>query len=306
MQKSSKPVKRVIDKIVEERIRLFEADPEYIELCNLLPDVLIGKESGTDYYMITNDREYFNKIKGDKLILLSQVDWDRYEKFQDLCQILSQRYGLHWVTVEDLACRVKQLSVLPRLVRSLLAYNDPTVILPKDFDIRKRYEARGIISPPLAANEILKRVQDLDDKTKEEIKACIISLFKNEHGYRIVELHETDSNRIENKLNLDVCLRVPEGYNAREVAEAYRKVDKIRRDILASLGIPVPRRRRQSKNLMEAESLELLLPEKKVGVQGIVEDRWPDYDANQDKKRRRSIISKRYKGRKLLEKRLAE
>ena len=304
MRGTRKRAVSVTDKLVQERIKLLEADPEYIDLCYLVPKVLSGKESGKDFRTVTTDREHFDKMKGKGVILLSKHEWGRYEEFELLCEKLAKKYKLHWVAVEDLAMGVEQPTVSPRLSPTMTAYTEPVVFLPKPFDLSKRYMADCRVVPPLAALEIMKRVQQLDDKTKEEIKAYLFSLFKDIHGCRIVELHEQGPLRGKQpvQVELDVCLRVPVGYAASEVAELYRKVDKRRKDILASLGNPAPQRRRQSKTLMEAESLELLLPKKDVGILAIVDERFGA--AGEDKRRKRSIINKRYKGKELLKKRL--
>jgi hypothetical protein len=305
MRKSTKKITKVVDKLIEERILLLKADPEYIDLCDLLPDSLFGKESGIDYEMVIRYPEYFNKPTNENIIFLDNSNWEKYKKFQDLCQKLADKYGIDWVTVENVASGVEHPTTHHRLAQVIHAYNDPVVMLPKDFDTRKHYRTYETVSPPQAAVAIMRRVQDLDDNTKSEIKANLFTLFENQHGCRIVDLSET-KQEVKTNLVLDVCLRVPIGYNSRDVAEAYRKVDKIRRDILASLGTPVPQRRRQSKILMDAESLELLANNKRVGVQAIVDERWPDYDQNQDSYRRKKVINQRYKGRKLVRRRLAE
>lgn len=294
----------VVDKIVQEKMKLLEADPEFIELCELVPKVLAGKEFGKDFLMVTTNGEYLEKRKDKNVIVLSKRDWEKYERFERLCQRLAERYKLHWVTVEDLALGVEQPTVPCRLSRTITANLDPIVFLPKEFDRCKNYIARSTFAPPLEAIEVMKRVQQLDGKTKEEIKAYLFSLSKHIHGCRIVELYEQGSASEERKsrVELDVCLRVPLGYTASDVAQVYRKVDKRRRDILTSLGNPVRKRRRQSKILMKAESLELLVPGKDVGILGIV-DEWFG-DTAEEERRRRSIINKRYRGRKLLKDRL--
>ena len=302
MRGTRKRAVSVTDKLVQERIKLLEADPEYIDLYNLVPEVLRGKESGKDFHGVTNDTELFERNKGKGVILLSKHDWGRYEEFQLLCEKLAKKYKLHWATVEDLAMGVEQPTVSPQLSPTMTAYTEPVVFLPKPFDSSKRYMADCRVVPPLAALEIMKRVQQLDDKTKEEIKAYLFSLFEDVYGCRIVELHEqgTLQEKQRVQVELDVCLKVPIGYAASEVAELYRKVDKRRKNILASLGNPAPQRRRQSKTLMEAESLELLLPKKDVHILDITDELGvPD-----EEKYKRVIINKRYKGHKLLKKHL--
>ena len=60
-------------------------------------------------------------------------------------------------------------------------------ILPKLFDSNKTCVAHSTVVPSLAVLEIMQRVQQLDDKTKEEIKAYLFSLFKDTIGCRTVE-----------------------------------------------------------------------------------------------------------------------
>ena len=103
MRKAAKETVRVTDKIVQERIKLLEADPEFSDLWELLPKALTGKESGVDFHVITTDREFVERTKEKKVIVLSARDWDRYERFQRLCDKLAQKWGLLWATVEYLA-----------------------------------------------------------------------------------------------------------------------------------------------------------------------------------------------------------
>jgi hypothetical protein len=305
MRKAAKETVRVTDKIVQERIKLLEADPEFSDLWELLPKALIGKESGADFHGITTDREFVERTKDKKVIVLSKSDWDKYKRFQQLCSELGQRYGLYWATVEDLATEVRQPTVSPRQSRIITAGLDPIVFLPKGFDANIKYVAHPTVVPPLEAIEIMRRVQGLDEQAKEEIKAFLSSLFKDKYGCHIVELSEPAEplEKQDDKVEFDVCLRVPVGYTAREVAEVYRKVDNKRREVSASLGVNVPKRRRQSKTLMEAKSLRLL--EHHVSIYDIVDDKYPNFEreSSQDQPRRRAIINQRHKGIKLLKKR---
>ena len=290
----------VIDKFVQERIGILRADPEFAKLKQLVPTQLKRKELGKDIHGITTDREYFEKRGDDKVILLSKHDWDRYEKFEHLCQQLAQKYRLHWATVEDLAMGIRRPTVTPRLSRIINAYLDPVVFVPKDFNSNLKYVAHSTVAPPLEAMEIMRRVEGLDEKTKEEIKAYLFSLFKHVHGCQIVELSEATEapKEQDEKVGFDVCLRVPLGYAARDVAEVYRKIDNKRRAILASLGMSVRKRRRQSRTLMNAKSLRLL--ESRANIYDIIDDRYPDADSSQEQSRRKAIINQRHKGQKLL------
>jgi hypothetical protein len=73
--------------------------------------------------------------------------------------------------------------------------------------------------------------------------------------------------------------------------------------MFAVFHINVPKRRRQSKTLMEAKSLRLL--EHHVSIYDIVDDKYPNFEreSSQDQPRRRAIINQRHKGIKLLKKR---
>jgi len=299
----AKVTSKVRDKIVQEKIQILKADAEFAKLMGLVPSQLRGKELGKDIRCITTDREYVEITKDRKVIVLFKSDWDKYQRFQQRCHKLAEKFGLHWATVEDLVMGVRQPIVSPRQSPTITAYLDPIVFLPKDFDPNVKYVAHSTVAPPLEAMEIMRRVHGLDEQTKQEIKAYLFSLFKDKLGCCIVELSEPAEplEKQDDKVESDVCLRVPVGYTASEVAEVYRKVDNKRREVLASLGVDVPKRRRQSKTLMEAETLELL--EKNVGIYGIVENVYPDSDLSQDQPRGRAIINKRFKGRKLIKKR---
>lgn len=293
-------MRRVIDKIAQERIRILRADPEFVKLKKLVPTQLRKKELGKDIHGITTDSEYVEKRGDDEVILLSKRDWDRYEEFERLCQKLAQIYRLHWATVEDLGLGVKQPTVSPRPSQIIDAYLDPVVFVPKDFDSNLKYVAHSTTASPLAVMEIMRRVEGLDEKTKEEIKAYLSSLFKHIPGCQIVELSEAADalKEQDEKVEFDVCLRVPLGYTAREVAEVYRKVDNKRRGISASLGMSVHKRRRQSRILMNAKSLRLC--ERGVSIYDIIDDKYPDADSSQEQSRRRAIINQRLKGQRLL------
>lgn len=308
MRKAAKEANRVADKVAQERMSLLKADPEFKDLCKLVPKVLRGKESGKDFETVTTDQEYVQRRNDGKVILLSKRDWDKYERFGRLCEKLAQKYKLHWVTVEDLAMGVKRPTVRPWLDRTITGGLDPVVFLPKDFTPGAKYVARSVVAPPLAAIEIMKRVKELDDKTKEEIKAYLLSLFKDIHGCRIVELSKAveppEKEKEGSKIELDVWLRVPTGYVATEVAEVYRRIDGHRRHVLANLGIPVPDRRRQSKLLMEAKPLRLL--QEKANIGDIVDDMFPNGDLTQDRVLRKAALNRRSKGLMLKRKHLQQ
>ena len=303
MRKAVKKNVGVTDKVVQEKIKLLEADPEFIDLWKLLPKVLIGKESGVDFHVITTDREFVERTTDRKVIVLFKSDWDKYQRFQQRCHKLAEKFGLHWATVEDLVMGVRQPIVSPRQSPTIKAALDPVVFLPKDFDPNIRYVAHSTVVPPLEAIEIMRRVQGLDEQTKGEVKAYLSSLFKDRYGCHVVELSEL-ANPLEtqdDKVEFDVCLRVPIGYTAREVAEVYRKMDKKRREVLASLGTAVYKRRRQSKTLMKAKSLRLF--KNSVSIYRIIEEKYPHADLSQGPTLRRSLINERHRGQKLIEKR---
>jgi hypothetical protein len=227
---------------------------------------------------------------------------EKYLEFGRRCEKLAEKYGLHWVAVEDSAIGVQHPMVSPRLSQIITANLDPIVFLPKPFDANKRYIAESTIVPPLAAIEIIRRVEHLDQKTKDEIKAYIFSLFKDQIGYRIVDLREASQDQKCEDIEINISLKVPFGYTAREVGEVYRKVDKRRREILAALGKTVTKRRRQSKILMDAKSLKLT--ENNVKIYDIVDAKYGEQDLNQDQRRRKAITNQRNKGKQLIRKHL--
>jgi hypothetical protein len=326
MRGTGKRAVSVTDKLVQERIKLLEADPEYIDLCNLVPKVLGGKESGKDFHGVTSDFGLYESKKDNGTILLSKSDWDKYEKFGRLCEKLAQKYKLHWVAIEDLAMGVKHPQVAPRLSETITAHMDPIIYPPKPFDPNKHYIAKSNIAPPSEAieimrviqhleesinrellfpdetNEKMRRIQNLEQRARDEIRAYLYSLFKDKFGCRVVELLEAPQGQKGDDIEISISIKVPVGYTAREVGNVYRNIDNRRRQILTALGKSIPRRRRQSKTLMEAESLELLLPKKDVGILGIVDERFGA--GGEDKRQKKSIINMRYRGRKLLNKRL--
>ena len=294
----------IIEKLVHERMKLFEADPDFIELRYLIPKTLDGKESGIDFHVITTDKRYTEKRNDGKAIVLSESDFDEYQQFEYLCEMLAKKYKLHWTTVYDMALGIKNPQVPPRLAQVISVNLDPTVLTPDDFDPKKDYSSYSTFSPPLEVIEIMKRVDQLDRKTKEEIKSYLYSLCRDKHQCHITELHEKvgDSQKIKSEINLDVCLRIPDGFSGEDVSRIYRKLDKKRKDIYASLGKVVQQRRRQSKTLMEAETLELLLHKNQVGILGIVDEQYADTLGQESAKRK--VINRRYKGSQLLKKHL--
>lgn len=295
--------KRVTDKLVRERTGVLQADQEFRKLRKLLPPRLKGKELGKDVKLITNDPEIWQKRKDiGQDILLSEGEWRKYEEFCALCEKLAKRYGLYWATVEDLAMGVKQPTVPPRLSQVIKAYLDPLPVCPEDFDPGSTYTAHIRFVPPLQVIEIVRRLQGLDEQTREEVKAYLRPLLKDKPGCRILELEKGEDSKkdLKNEVEIEVCMKIPAGYTANEVAEVYRKVDSRRREVLAALGVSVPKRRRESKILREASSLQLSA--KNVDIYGILDKMYPE-DMSEDRTRRRTIVNRRYKGRKLLEKR---
>ena len=74
MNNMPKKTTPIVDGLVQEGLRLLEADPEFIDLCNLVPKALVGKESGKDFLAVTTDHEYFERTKNEKVIVLSKHD----------------------------------------------------------------------------------------------------------------------------------------------------------------------------------------------------------------------------------------
>jgi hypothetical protein len=284
----------VAGKLVEENMKLLENDPEFMKLCSLVPKALEGKESGKDFYKVTNDSDLFERKKDGGTIFLSKSDWDKYEEFGRLCEKLAKKYKLHWVAVEDLAMGVIHPLVAPRLSEIITGNLDPIVYRPKDFDSSKHYVAECEVVPPL------------DTTTKDEIRAYLHSIVEDTVGCRIAKLREVPLNKKGGNIEINILLKVPVGYTAQEVANEYRKIDNKRREILASLGISIARRRRQSKNLMDGD---LKLNENNVNIYEIIDKKFEDETfppLGQDKLRRKSIINKRYEGKKLLKRRLQD
>jgi len=294
----------VTERIVSERLALLKADPEFKTLKKLLLQKLKGKEAGKVFEGITTDSEIYKRRKEDKRdILLSETEWKRYQEFCTLCEKLANKYRLHWVTVEDLAMGVRQPTVPSRPSEIIKAYLDPIVIRPRDFKTNTRYASNVTFVPPLETIEIMRRLQGLDEQTKAEIKAYLEWLLKDKPGCRILELENAEGSKENSKdeVRIDVCMKIPIGYNAKEVAEVYRKADSSRRDILAALGASVPKRRRSSKILSDAERLRLF--EADVNIYDIVDEVYPADDLSKDQIHKRSIILRRSKGRQQLKKR---
>lgn len=299
----------VIDKLVQEKMKILESDPEYVALCDLIPKVLIGKERGEDFHGVTSDREIFERNKHKGTILLSKRDMNKWQEFENLCMKLAQKYGLDWSAVEDLAMGVDHPTVAARLSPTITAYLDPLVSMPKQFSPEKQYVAEYNTNPPLAAIEIMRRVHQLDEKTRDEIKSYLSTILEHMFGYRVVHLCEASKSQESTKIGLNVCLKVPPGYSARDVSRVYLKVDKKRREIMAALGIPLVKRWRQSKLLMQADTLDLMLTRRDMGIYGIIENLFAPTEQDEsspEQRLHRSVVNKRYKGHRLLKKRLRQ
>jgi hypothetical protein len=294
---------KVVDKLVRERIAVLKADKEFRVLKRLVPSKLKGRELGKDITLISTGPQIGEKRNDNgQSVYLSEREWKRYEKFRFLCDKLARKYGLHWVIVEDLATGVRQPTVPPRLSRGIRTYLDPVTFYPENFDPNIKYAPRVTFVPPLETIEIMRRLQGLDQQTKKEVKAYLRSVLADKPGCRILEFKKAESSGKDSRqeVEIDVCMEIPIGYTAKEVAEAYHKVDSMRREILACFGVPIPKRRRESKILKEVARLRLLA--KNVNVYDIIDDIYGE-DLSNDQIRRRAIISRRYKGRKLLKER---
>jgi hypothetical protein len=291
------------DKLVQERIAVLKADREFAKLEGLLPAELRRKEMGEDVEGITTDQEFWQHHQ-EKNVLLSEAVMKECKRFSALCGKLGEKYGLHWVTVQDLAMGIEHPTVQPRLSRVITAGLDPITLRPRDFDPSGKYTAQLNSALPLQALEIMRRVKGLDEQTRNEIKAYLQSLIKREPRHQVLELVISvgSDSQPGDEVEIDVWMRIPTGYTAKEVSGVYHKVDLKRREILAGLRAPVPKRRRASKALQrDARTLQLL--EEKVTIYDIIDDVYPDGDLSSDQKRRKSIINKRHIERNLLKKR---
>lgn len=288
---------RVRDEMVRERIAVLKADREFAMLRRLLPRKLKGKELGTDVQGMTTDLELWQHNK-EMNVLLSKPEMKKYEDFCSLCEKLAEKYGLQWATVADLAMGVRRPTGSPHLSRIIKVSLDPITMCPKDFNPNSRYKAYLDFAQPLAATEIMRLVQGLDEQTKQDVKAYLLMLVRSMPGCQILHMvkAEASGKPLENEVEIDVRMTIPLGYTVKEVAEVYRKEDLRRREILAALGTPVPKRRRVSKILVR-EAAVLQLPTRKVNIYDILDEVDPNRDESQDEEHRRSIINRRYKAR---------
>ena len=298
-----KRAKTATDKIIRERIAVLKADKEFRKLRKILPLTLKGKELGKEVKLVTTDPEICQGREDiGRNILLSEGEWERYEEFCALCEKLAQRYRLHWATVEDLAMGVKQPAVPPRLSPVIEVCLNPLVLCSEALDTDSTYTTHTSFVPPLQAIEIMRRLQGLDEQTREEVKTYLWLLLKDKPGCKIMELEKREDLEKDSKkeIEIDVCMKIPTGYTANEVAQVYRKADRHRREVLEALGVSVPKRRRESKILREASLLQLY--SKNVNIYDILDKMYLE-DMSEDRNRRRAVVNRRYKGRKLLKKR---
>jgi hypothetical protein len=295
--------KRVTESLVDQEIAVLKAHPDFAKLKKLVPTKLKGKEMGKDIESITTDREmYERRGKDDKIIFFTESEWGQYEKFSALCDELAERHGLHWATVESLAMGISNPTVPFRLAKSIKAYLCPTVFAPPDFDINCRYVSHVKYATPMEVIEIMERLRELDEHTKAEIKRYLKLLIQNKTDYRTVEIEKAeDSEKTSHEeVNIDVCMRIPIGYSTKEVAEAYARVDRRRKQILTALGMPFPKRRRSSTLLKDAERLRLF--KEKVDLHRIVDAKYPEHVMEEDRHYVKAVKKQRYKGQQLIEK----
>lgn len=293
----------VTEKIVKQRLALLKADPEFNKLRKLLPLKLKGKEMGKDIEGITTDPEIYERSKDDKrVIMLSEAEWVKYEEFSNLCMNLASKHRLHWVTIQDLAMGVKRPIVPPRASNVIRAHHDPIVYLPRDFNQKNRYTSHATLVPPIEAVGIMESLEGLDTKTKTEVKTYLKLIANHIPGCRILELKKVKESEENSKdeVKIDVCMRIPIGYTAKDVAQVYRERDSSRREILAALGIPIPKRRRASTNLSDAERLKLF--DRGANIYDSVDEIYPDFDMSKDKTRRKTVKMRRYRGRQQIKK----
>ena len=297
----------VTEKIVKERLALLQADPEFNQLKKLLPLKLKGKEMGKDIEGITDDPEIYERSKDDKrVILLSKAEWAKYKEFDNLCMKLASKHRLHWAAVENLGMGVKKPTISPRVADSIKARLDPIVYLPRDFNLKKRYTSYASLVPPIEAMGIMERLHGLDTKTKTEVQAYVKSIANDIPGCKILELKEAKESKQDSndEVKIDVCMRIPIGFTAKDVAQIYRERDRTRREILAALGIPISKRRRTSTNLSDADHLKLFDYGASVydSIDEIYRDDYMSVDMSKDETRRKTVKMRRYRGRQQIKK----
>ena len=295
------------EKIAKERLALLQADPEFNTLKKLLPLKLKGKEMGKDIEGITNDLEIYERHKGNKRqIFLTKAEWVKYKEFDNLCMKLARKHMLHRAAVANLAMGVKKPTIPPRTAEVIKAYPDPIVYLPHDFNPKKRYTSHAEIVPPIEAVGIMERIQELDIETQTEVKTYLKLLANHIPGCKILELKEANESKenSNDEVKIDVCMRIPIGFTAKDVAQVYRERDRSRREILAALGIPIPKRRRTSTNLSDADRLKLFDYGASVydSVDEIYRDDDMSVDMSKDKTRRKTVKMRRYRGRQQIKK----
>jgi hypothetical protein len=215
---------------------------------------------------------------------------------------LAKKHRLHRAAVVNLAMGVKKPTIPPRTAEVIKAYPDPIVYLPRDFNPKKRYTSHATLVPPLEAVGIMERVQGLDMETQTEVKTYLKLLANHVPGCKILELREVNESEENSKdeVKIDVCMRIPIGFTAKDVAQVYRERDRSRREILTGLGIPIPKRRRTSTNLSDADRLKLF--DEDANIYDIVDKIYPDDDLSKDKTRKKTVQTRRYRGRQQIKK----
>ena len=305
-------------KQAEERIALLKADPSFKKLRSLVLQKLKGKTLGQEIQTVTTDSKYAKQMKNKNVVVLTEEEFSEFEQLDRACDNLAEKYGLPRHTVFDLALGGKPVRRLAKTIRAGL---DPLVFKPKDFSPGKHYIGFIFRALPPEVAEIMRRLpQDLDEQTRAEIRsyldmlakdkpACRILELKDKPARRILELEETNNHDTNAKppCEIDIWLKVPLGYSAKDVAEVYKKMDRDRRQVLLALGCSVNRRRRVSKVLFEAEELRLfkdkLERSEAYEILDDIEDRIGK-GSRSDSFMRKKIGKKRYKGRILLKKKL--
>jgi len=138
------------------------------------------------------------------------------------------------------------------------------------------------------------------------VKTYLKLLANHVPGCKILELKEVNESEVnsQNEVKIDVCMRIPIGFTAKDVAQVYRERDRSRREILTALGIPIPKRRRTSTNLMDADALKLF--DKGANIYDSMDELYRDDDMSEDmskdKTRRSTVKTKRYRGRQQIKK----
>ena len=131
-------------------------------------------------------------------------------------------------------------------------------------------------------------------------------LLQHVDGCRVMELEEDLEGRNTvpaQTADISVHLRVPPGYTAKEVGEAYRQTDKHRREVIEALGHRIPARRRLSNLVGSVELLDVFTD--RPAIYEIIDRKYGDSHSQEIvgeslQKERRRIATQRHQAREIL------